>query len=265
MRIRRILLYLSLILADFLALTIILILNPALAEQLESSSFLLLFVSELIFIFPALPLYMLITKQSLKDILPLKPLGWKNVSYILVMTVLLEPVTWLLSAITSLLYPNAAMEISAMFSRENLLMALIAIALIPAFVEEICFRGALINASKGMSIMSAAIINGVLFGLIHMNPQQIPYAIFLGIIFSLYVIYTKSVFSSILAHFFINATNVFLALGFQDGTETVSSAEDVRASVIPFAVAAVIFFICFLRVYKQFRLYNLFRNPINNE
>ena len=264
-RVRRIILYLSLIAADFLILTVILALNPAIAELLNSNSFLMLLVSELIFIFPALPLYMLITNQNLQCILPLKPLGWKNAAYILLMTFLLEPVTWLLSALTSLIYPNAAMEISAMFTRENLLAALIAIAVIPSLVEEICFRGALLNASKGMGIMGAAVINGILFGLIHLNPQQIPYAMFLGIIFSLYVIYTHSIFSSILAHFFVNAPNVLLALYIQDNTDTVSTAEDLTTSLIILAIFALVFFIGFLGVYKRFRLYNLYRNPIRVE
>ena len=258
----RIFLFMGLMLTDIIAFTIFLNLNTDIATFLSSNPFLLVAISELVFIFPALPLYLLITKQNLKDVLPLKPIGWKNVAYIALMSFLLEPITSLLSALTSIFYPNAAMEIAAMFTLDNLPAALIALAVLPSLVEEICFRGAILNASKGMSVMHAVIINGVLFGLIHMNLQQIPYALFLGVIFSLYVIYTKSIYSSILAHFLVNAPNVLLALTLSADLEPALSVDELLPSLGVLAISAVLFFICFLSVFKRFRLYNLYRNPI---
>ena len=261
-RFQRIFLFMGLMLADFMALAVFLSLNPGIAAFLSLNSFLLLSITEIIFIFPALPLYLLITRQKLRDVLPLKPLGWKNVAYLTFMSFLLEPATSLLSALTSLFYDNAAMEITSMFTIENLPAALLALAVLPSLVEEICFRGAVLNASKGMSVMNAVIINGLLFGLIHMNPQQIPYAFFLGVIFSLYVIHTQSIYSSILAHFLVNAPNVLIALLLPDNVEPALSVEEALPSLGLLAVIAVLFFIGFLSVYRRFRLYNLYRNPI---
>ena len=259
----RILLFLGLIIIDLLILRVILTYSPSLTDILSSNGFLLLLVSELVLIFPSLPLYMLITRQKINNILPLKPLGWKNAGYILLMSVLLEPVTSLLSLLTSLFFPNAALEITSMFTSNNLLAAITAVALLPALVEEICFRGVVLNASRGMNVMGAAVINGILFGLIHMNPQQIPYALFLGIIFSLYVIHTHSIFSSMLAHFLVNAPNVALALLLPGITAEAPTVDELIPPIIVLSVISSIFFLIFLSVYKRFRLYNLYRNPIN--
>jgi len=233
--------------AGNLILTAFRILNPTFGSMLKSNIFLLLIIAEILYIFPALPLYVLITKQKLKDIVPLKPLGWKNSGYILLMSVLIDPAALMLSALTSLFYPNAALEITSAVTFNNFPFALIGIALAPAIAEEICFRGVVLSASRGMSVRHAAALNGILFGLIHVSPQQIPYAIFLGVILSLYVIYTHSIFSSMMAHFMVNAATLALSL---------SPLRVMPISLGMLFVVASVFFACFLVVFKRFRLYN---------
>jgi membrane protease YdiL (CAAX protease family) len=232
---------------------------PGFSEFLDSNIFASMILSELIFIFPALPLYMSVTRQKFAGVLPLNPPGWKNAAYIILMTFLLGPATSLLSALTSLFYPNAAERITSMFTPGNLPAAILIVAVLPALVEEICFRGAVLNASKGMSVTSAALINGILFGFIHMNPQQIPYAMFLGVVFSLYVIHTRSIFSSMLAHFLVNASNVILALTLSGNAETAGAAEGLPEAILTLAVGSIVFFLMFLGVYRRFRLYNMRR------
>ena len=260
-RFLKILLFMSLILADITAFSLILRHNPGIVEYLYANNLLLLSASSLILIFPALPLYMLITRQNLLSILPLKPIGWKNAFYILLMTYLLSPAAWLLSALTSLFYPNAALGITEMFTLENLPAAIATIAVLPSIIEEIIFRGVVLSDSKGFGITLAVVINGILFGLIHMNPQQIPYALFLGLIFTLFVIHTNSIYSSILAHFLVNATNLLMALMQPDNMEQATlSTEGLLPSLSILTVIALIFFWGFLSVYKRFWLHNFVRN-----
>ena len=252
----KILLFMFLIYADIGIITIFLSLSPAVVETLNTNKLLSLVISQVLLIFPSLPLYMLITKQNHNDILPLKPLGWKNAAFILLMTILLNPAISLISGITSLFYPNAAISITDTLTMENLPAAFIIIAILPILTEEICFRGVVLSAAKEWKVIYAAIISGTLFGLIHMNLQQIPYALFMGIIFSLYVIHTRSIYSSMLAHFLVNAPNVLLALTISDKPDISGITEEVILSLIILAVFAVIFFLLFLIVYKRFKLYN---------
>ena len=54
----------------------------------------------------------------------------------------------------------------------------------------------------------AAFVSALLFGLLHMNPQQFPYAFVVGFIFSFLVERTNSLYASILPHMVINGTTV---------------------------------------------------------
>ena len=71
-------------------------------------------------------------------------------------------------------------------------------------LEEIVFRGVIMNNLKKYGIKIAIIINSIFFALSHYNTDMIIPAFFAGIIFS-YVAYKYSIRYSILIHFFINA------------------------------------------------------------
>ena len=71
-------------------------------------------------------------------------------------------------------------------------------------LEEIVFRGVIMNNLKKYGIRVAIIINSIFFALSHYNTDMIIPAFFTGIIFS-YVAYKYSIKYSILIHFFINA------------------------------------------------------------
>ena len=71
-------------------------------------------------------------------------------------------------------------------------------------LEEIVFRGVIMNNLKKYGIKTAIIINSIFFALSHYNTDMIIPAFFPGIIFS-YVAYKYSIKYSILIHFFINA------------------------------------------------------------
>ena len=71
-------------------------------------------------------------------------------------------------------------------------------------LEEIVFRGVIMNNLKKYGIKTAIIVSSLFFGLSHYNVYMIIPAFFTGIIFS-YVAYKYSIKYSILIHFFINA------------------------------------------------------------
>ena len=249
-RIRRVLLMMSLMIAGSAAWFAAKAFIPSIGGALRANVFIDYSFMELLYIFPALPLYMIITRQKPADVIPLAPLGWKNAGFIVIMAVLTDPVLKLLSAFTSLFYPNAAAEITSGITAYNMPAAFIGITIAPAIAEEICIRGAVLSALRGIGVKRAVIVNGIIFGLMHLNPQQIPYAMFMGIIFALYVVYTHSVFSSMLAHFLANASSLVLSL---------LMPRDRSISLSVLLTAALVSFLCFLIVFKRFRSYNLSR------
>lgn len=86
---------------------------------------------------------------------------------------------------------------------EPLYIDVIMAVFVAPILEEIVFRGVIMNNLRKYGIRVAIIINSLLFGLSHYNIEMIVPAFLTGIIFS-YVAYKYSIKYSILIHFFIN-------------------------------------------------------------
>ena len=87
---------------------------------------------------------------------------------------------------------------------EPLYIDVIMAVFVAPILEEIVFRGVIMNNLRKYGIRVAIIINSLLFGLSHYNIEMIVPAFLTGIVFS-YVAYKYSIKYSILIHFFINA------------------------------------------------------------
>ena len=86
-------------------------------------------------------------------------------------------------------------------------LAVLIIGCLPGFVEETIYRGILFSAFRKRSVLTGVIISGLSFGLMHMNFNQILYAIYLGIVFALLVEATGSLVSTMTLHMLFNALN----------------------------------------------------------
>ena len=89
-------------------------------------------------------------------------------------------------------------------------LQLLIIAVLPACVEEFVFRGLIYHSYRKNGILGAAVLSGLVFGLMHLNINQLSYAAVMGIIFALLVEATGSMYSSMLAHFAANSYSVIL-------------------------------------------------------
>ncbi len=216
--------------------------------------------------------YVLITRQKFRDVLPYKPLNLTNTGLIILMCVAVTPLMMLIAAISSFVFPNNVASSLEALQTSPFSVTVFAVCVMPAFFEEITFRGVVLSDSVAIGIKKAALFNGLFFGLMHMDPQQFLYAFFLGAVFSAFVYYTKSILASMLAHFTVNfiqtalfffaaslteASGISGVSGAAGGTPT--SAELVSALLNVFIVAAI-FTPVFLIVFKNFIIYNKRKN-----
>jgi len=139
-----------------------------------------------------------------------KPLGVVNILLVIALSLLLQPFMMLFSALASLILPNPITGLISELALLPIPMALIIVALTPAVCEELVFRGYIQSKYENQPIAVAAVVNGLFFGMIHMNLHQFAYAFAMGIVFAYMVYYTRSVYSAILAHFVVNATQYIL-------------------------------------------------------
>jgi membrane protease YdiL (CAAX protease family) len=85
------------------------------------------------------------------------------------------------------------------------IISIIVIGIIPAFTEELFFRGLILDGlNSNYSKRKAIIISAILFGAIHLNPWQFLSAFIIGLFSAWICIETKSILLCIYIHFFNN-------------------------------------------------------------
>ena len=101
-------------------------------------------------------------------------------------------------------------EINKTFTEaSNNVFSILCITLLIPIFEEILFRGMILNDIKRkINVTAAVFIQGVLFGVYHMNIVQGIYAAFLGIILGFIYVWTESIISTIIAHITFNISGV---------------------------------------------------------
>jgi len=95
-------------------------------------------------------------------------------------------------------------------------VSIILVGIIPAFAEEMFFRGVILNGfTRNYSNTTSILISALFFGLIHLNPWQAISAFIIGVILAWLYINTKSIILCIYIHLFNNTASV-ITLKFRD-------------------------------------------------
>ena len=92
---------------------------------------------------------------------------------------------------------------------ENILY-IISTAIVPAFAEEFAFRGIIMGTLRKYGDVFAIITSSVMFGAMHGNIVQIPFAFILGLVFAYVDCKTNSIIPSIIIHFINNFYSVMM-------------------------------------------------------
>lgn len=189
----------------FMGTSVGLAMVPAVREMPDSAYMLL---AQILCFLPPMAFYFFYTKKNIKQTLRLHPLGWKNALIIFSFGVSIQPVMSLLSYLMSLFFPNPVEQSIEGIQQSGLLLSMLSVAVIPALLEEVFSRGILLSGYQFLGKWKAALVSALLFGLLHMNPQQLPYAFVVGFIFCFLVERTNSLYASILPHMVINGTTI---------------------------------------------------------
>lgn len=90
---------------------------------------------------------------------------------------------------------------------DNIVTALFMVihtAVVPALIEEFAFRGVVMQPLRKYGDWFAIIVTGVMFGLLHGNMMQVPFAIIAGVALGYIAIVSGSIWTSVLLHFLNN-------------------------------------------------------------
>lgn len=190
-----------------------------------------------------------VTKTSLKERLMYNKIRPSTMVYILFFVWLSMPLTTVLNSASMFFTDNAIVGMSEMILDVPFPLMLFIMAVMPACIEELVFRGVAHGGyRKAGTKFMAVMLSSLMFGLMHMNLNQALYAFVLGIFMSLLVEATGSLFGSMLFHFIYNAQSccaMFLVEAMQpgyysDAANVTMDADQLFAVVSVYLVIAVV-------------------------
>lgn len=181
------------------------------------------FFSEMTVLLPALAV-VLFHGDKLSVLIPLKKIRVSSALLTIVYVVCLYPLVTLVNAISMLFVPNRVLEVAGDIVDMPFVLIFLSIGLFGPFVEEIIFRGILLQSYQRTGrIVGSIILSSVLFGMTHMNLNQFAYGAVMGIMLALLYEATGSVLTSFIAHAIFNSVEVVIMYA---TSETVAQAQD---------------------------------------
>jgi membrane protease YdiL (CAAX protease family) len=98
-----------------------------------------------------------------------------------------------------------------MLDNKYIIIPVLFVGIIPAFIEEMLFRGIILNGFKeNYSHKKAIIVSSLLFGIVHLNPWQFVTAFIMGMVSAWVCLKIKALTLSIYMHMFNNLSAVLL-------------------------------------------------------
>jgi hypothetical protein len=138
----------------------------------------------------------------------------------------------------------------------ELLFVVLVVAITPAVVEELLFRGLIQNCFERKLVpLRAAVWTGIIFGLFHFNPFQIVPLIILGCFFGILRMRSRSMIIAITMHFLNNALAVVVTYFQMDDKMVIGATKgadintaSLLAQMILFVMLFVVSFSSYLRL-----------------
>lgn len=182
-----------------------------------------LLVSQLAILMPFV-VYCIVTKQN-----PLKLIRFKKIQihtvFLSVLIVFFSyPVVIFLNFISMLFVDNAMVDVMPQVLSMGLPAGMLLMAVVPAIVEETIFRGVIYNTYSRRRPIVGIFLSALLFGLMHMNFNQMMYAFYLGIIMALMMEACDSIIAPMIMHFTLNAMSTLVSFLSVDTLESTTAA-----------------------------------------
>lgn len=169
-----------------------------------------LLISQSLIFVPTI-VYFILTRRNVFDVIRFKKTHPLMIILVPIIALAIVPLTTVINALSMLFVDNRISGVSnALINNNSYGISLLFMAVLPAVVEETAYRGVILGNFNEGNQLTAVIMSGVLFGIMHMNLNQMAYAIVLGIIFAFLLEATGSILSTMLAHFCINGISVSL-------------------------------------------------------
>jgi hypothetical protein len=187
---------------------------------------------EVLFAIPV-ALYLLIKRIRIWEWIPFRIIDLGTIFMAILTGLLLLPLVSFINVCSMMFATNYVSESSSAYSGNSFWLNLLVIAVIPAIVEELIYRGIFYHAYREKGVILGALASAIVFGIMHRNLNQFFYAAVLGLFFCALVEITGSIYASMAAHFAINGWNVVLMKLSEvtEATTTAAATESVQTEL----------------------------------
>ena len=156
-------------------------------------------------------IYLVIKRKYVKEIIWFRKFHPLTLLLLPLMVLFMEPLITLLNAISMLFVRNEISNAaSAVVDHNTLGTSLFFMAFLPCVIEELAYRGVMFGSFHEAGRLKAILMSGFLFGLMHMNFNQMAYAVVIGLVFGFVVEATGSIIPTMIMHFLINGFSVVI-------------------------------------------------------
>ena len=137
-------------------------------------------------------------------------------------------------------------------------LGVLAIAVIGPIIEEIVFREGIIGymIRRGQHRWVAILFSAIMFGIIHLNPAQIPFAFIMGIILGVVYVRSHSIVLTSIIHILNNTIAVIEILALGDRANDISYAELLGGPGIAWGYIIICSALCALFLREFWRQYH---------
>lgn len=161
------------------------------------------------FLIPSV-IYLFLNRSKIDRILKPDMLNFSSAIIIFIIWLASLPLIFLIIELYMYFFGSTLVDIVTKDAHEIFALNVFFTAVTPAILEEILMRGIILDGYRNKSRLVAAIMNGFMFGMLHLNSFQFFHTFIAGFIASLVVFATNSIFAGILIHMVNNGLPMIL-------------------------------------------------------
>jgi len=196
-------LYLSTLLFEFFLVAVMIVLG----DKIEVGILQSLVLSQMMILLPTVA-FLIGTKTNPIKFIQCKRIKLGTAALVVVFTYLCLPLIVVVNAISMLFVENAVTDLTKSVMSLPAILVIFIIGIFGPMSEEFVFRGVIYHGYRRSGrIIGGMLLSGLLFGMTHLNFNQMSYAIVVGVLGALLIECTGSIVSSVIFHCVINLTN----------------------------------------------------------
>lgn len=227
-------------------------------DFIENSIYGILLINQYVLILIPVLIYIVIKGESLKRVLRFNKLRMIPALLIVVISIPAYFVAAMLNTIVVYLLqfigdiPPQPLPVPR--NTQELIVAILIIAVTPAICEEVMHRGLFMSAYEKRGSIKAVVITAVFFGFFHFDITNLLGPIFLGLLIGYYVLRTNSIFAGMLAHFVNNSIAVLLQfyIGKNEASpEKITVLPDELGYITILGVSAALFVFILIKMFRH--------------